>query len=196
MDSDAGTKDANAKEDANSGGQQGDGKGGEQKIEFSAEQQKVIDALVGEARKKARKQAEDEARTDREAADKKAKEEAAVEAGEFEGIAQVREQERDAARKEAASLQAKVDQLQAAIDNAIATEWKALPSEVLDAYIGDDEDALGKLAFLPKGKALAAKLEEKAESIRGNGHDPKSRGDGRTKPLDEAARTANASRYG
>jgi hypothetical protein len=131
---------------------------------------------------------------DREAAEQKRKEKEAAEAGKFEELAATRERERDEAKNEATSLKAENDQLRAAITGVLDSEWKTLPVEVTDAYLGADDDPLAKLAFLPKGKVLAAKLTEKAETQRGNGRDPRA-GTTTNGVSDEAARKANASRY-
>jgi flagellar biosynthesis GTPase FlhF len=152
-----------------------------------------------DAERKQKKEAEKErdalkrAQAERDAAEAKAKEEDAAAKGEFESIAQKREQERDQARQEAMALKAENDQFREAIRLVIAAEWDKLPEEVREAFLGDDEDVLGKLHFLPKGKALAAKLSEKAEAVRGNGFDPKSSGG--KKSNDEAARKAQAAMY-
>lgn len=133
-------------------------------------------------------------KSEREAADLKAKEDEAAKKGEFETLAKKREEERDEAKREATSLKAENDQLRAAIAAVLDAEWKALPDEVRDAYLGAEDDPLAKLAFLPKGKTLAAKLSEKAEHARGNGRDPKAGGTSE-RANDETARAANALRY-
>jgi len=115
-------------------------------------------------------------KADREAANAKAQEEEAAKKGEFEALAKKREQERDAAKSEATSLKAENDQLRTAIAAVIDAEWKDLPKEVQEVYLGADEDPIAKLAFLPKGKALAAKLSGKADINPGNGRNPKSGG--------------------
>lgn len=133
---------------------------------------------------------------ERESAEQDAKDDDAAKRGEFEDLAKKRERERDTARTEAASLKADNDQLREAINSVLEAEWKALPPEVTDAFLGDDDDALGKLLFLPKGKALAIKLAEKADPARGNGQDPRSRGASTgNKATEDEARRANASRY-
>jgi hypothetical protein len=129
-------------------------------------------------------------KADREAAATKAQEEEAAKKGEFEALAKKREQERDAAKSEATSLKAENDQLRTAIAAVIDAEWKDLPKEVQDAYMGEDDDPIAKLAFLPKGKALAVKLAGKTETKVGNGRDPKST-NSQTRNVEEEARLIN-----
>lgn len=183
---------APADKDANPSGEEGEGKG----VEFSAEQQAHIDKLIGDARKKAKDQAKAEAQAAREEAEKRAREEAAEEAGEFEEIAKTRERERDQAKKDAATLKAENDQLRAAIDSMLTSEWRELSEEAREYFTGDEDDPLARLVWLPKGRKLTATLAAKADALRGNGADPRSRGDGRSQPRDEAALAANAARYG
>jgi hypothetical protein len=108
----------------------------------------------------------------------KADEADAAKRGEFEELAAKREGERDAAKDEAAKLQAENDQLRAAISEQVDAGWKALPKEVADVYPGADDDPLAKLAFLSKSKSLVEKLTDKT-AARGNGADPKGSGDGK-----------------
>lgn len=141
------------------------------------------------ARKAAEKRLRDLEAAEQKRADeqRKADEDAAAKAGEWEKLAAKRETERDEAKREATSLQGQIDQYRAAIDGLLTDEWKGLPAEVRDAYLGADDDPLAKLAFLPKAKKLAAKLAEKDPAARGNGPDPKGTGSG----LPSVADTAN-----
>lgn len=116
--------------------------------------------------------------TEREAAESKAREEEAARKGEFEKLANERQTALDAAKAEAKSLKADNDALRGAISGFLDAEWKALPAEVKDAYLGADDDPLAKLQFLPKGKALAEKLTGKEAPKRGLGGDPKPSGTG------------------
>jgi len=122
-------------------------------------------------------------------AETKSRDEAdAAKRGEWEQLATKREGERDAARSEATTLKAENDQLRAAIAGVLDSEWKALPAEVRDAYLGGDDDPLAKLAFLPKGKKLAEKLAGATPVPRGAGPDP--RPNGAAKPHDAAGERA------
>lgn len=172
-------------DDQNQGASTGasDSAGGQQQTQNQSNDQ-LGDAgkAALEAERKARRDAERQAKDlqtqlDQIDADRrKADEDAAAKRGEFEALAATREQERDAAKREASSLKAENDALKAAVANVLDAEWKELPPEVRDAYLGGDDDPLAKLAFLPKGKTLAAKLAEKEPPARGNGHDPKAGG--------------------
>lgn len=132
-------------------------------------------------------------KTERETAEKQQKEKAAEAAGEFETLAKTREAERDAARTDAAALKAENDQLRKVIDDVLEAEWKDLSPDALDAFVGNEDDPLARLAFLPKGKRLTAKLAEKAEALRGNGRDPVSAGGKKTN--EDAARKATSAMY-
>lgn len=123
-------------------------------------------------------------KSDREAAEQKQRDKEAAEKGEWEALATKREGELKSAKDEATTLKGENDQLRTAITAVLDSEWKALPKEVQDAYLGAEDDPLAKLAFLPKGKALADKLAEK-EVKRGNGYQPKSTGDGKVPDADK-----------
>ncbi len=131
-------------------------------------------------------------KTDRETAEQARKDKEAAESGKWEELATKREGELKSAKDEAAALKGENTQLRTAITGVLDSEWKELPVEVKDAYLGADDDPLAKLAFLPKGKALAAKLADK-ETARGNGADPKSRGSGKVADADK--QKAQASIY-
>lgn len=137
-----------------------------------------------EAARAATKAAEDERdalrkeKSDRDAADAKAKDDAAAASGKWEELATKRETDLTAAKADVTRLGGENAQLKTAITAVLDAEWKELPAEVRDAYLGAEDDPLAKLAFLPKGKALAAKLADKADPKRGNGRDPKAGGDG------------------
>lgn len=168
---------ADANNDANSGGEQGGG-GGEKKVEFSAEQQKHVDKLIGDARKDAARVAADKAKADREAADETARKERETNdlkaKGEFEKVETTLKADLQAARDEATALKGRKDQLEAAIDAVLKADWDALDDDVKEYYPGD-EDALVKVAWLPKGKTLQAKLHPtKADPKVGMARDPKS----------------------
>ena len=117
-------------------------------------------------------------KAERESAEAKAREDEAAKKGEFEKLANERQTALDAAKAEAKTLKADNDALRGAIGGFLDAEWKALPAEVKDAYLGADDDPLAKLAFLPKGKALADKLAGKEPVKRGLGGDPKPSGGG------------------
>ncbi len=159
-----------------------------------------------EARKAAedaRKTADDELATlrkekaDREAAEQKRKEKEAAEAGKFEELATTRERERDEAKTELTRLTSEVDQFKAAMTEGIKSGWKDLPDEV--RKIGEkqhaEDDVLGRFQFLndPDTKALVAKLTGSTEGKAAHGRDPKATGP--SKPTNEAASKAQAAIY-
>jgi len=78
--------------------------------------------------------------------------------GEFEALAKTREQERDKAKDDLKALQERFDALHAVATATVKTDFDALPQEVRDVYSGAADDPVAMLAFIPKGKALAAKL--------------------------------------
>lgn len=175
---------------ANPGGQ---GDAGKPKPEFSAEQMAEIGRIVSKERKdaatkaaadaqSARDAADDQARKDREADDAKKR-------GDFERVETAIKADLDAAKTERDGLKAENDRLRAAVEGVLADEWKKLPSEVRDAYLGADDDPLAKMAFLPKGKALAEKLAGGAQ--RGNGSNPPT-GGGTAPTLDQTKQEMRA----
>ncbi len=134
-----------------------------------------------DAERKARKDAEVEAKRlqkivdDAAAAKAKADDDEAKRKGEFEKLANERETERDAATADVTRLSAENDQLKAAVNAILDAEWKALPKEIKDLYLGDEGDPLARLTFLPKAK-VAAKQHETAN---GNGANPPAAGGAR-----------------
>ena len=116
--------------------------------------------------------------SERESAEQARKDKEAADAGKWEELATKREGELKSAKDEATTLKGENDQLRTAITAVLDSEWKALPKEVQEAYLGAEDDPLARLAFLPKGKALAEKLAEK-DTKRGNGYSPKGGGDGK-----------------
>lgn len=133
---------------------------------------------MGEQRDAARKDAADmKKRLDAiEDAEKKRRDKEAKEAGKFEELANEKDAELKTATGRVADLEKQVEALTAAIDAVLDSEWKQLPEEVRDAYLGDDDDPLAKLKFLPRGKKLAEKLTEKNETGTGNRQGPNSTG--------------------
>lgn len=133
------------------------------------------------------------AEADRKTADDKKKrdDDDAKAKGDFEKVENGLRTDLEAARNDATSLKAENDQLRAAIATVLEAEWKDLPSEVKDVYLGADDDPLAKLAFLPKGKTLAAKLGG-SERVAGNRRDPKVAASSNGKP--DATQIANEMR--
>jgi len=185
----------NAKSDANSGGEQGDGRG-EDKVAFSSEQQRHIDKLIGDARKDAARIAADRAKADRDAADADARKQKdaddARKAGDFEKVELQLKTDLEGAKNEVTSLKAENDRLKQAMQTGLDAGWSALPDEV--RKIGEkqhpDDDVLGRWEFLhdTDTMALVKKLNlDQRDVKRGNGPDPKGRGESKPTVEQEAA---------
>lgn len=132
----------------------------------------------------------------REEAERKRKDKEAKEAGRFEDLANERERERDAAKSEAATLQAQLDQYKTALEAGLDDAWAALPETVRELWDGDDDDVLGRFAFMhkPAVKKLVKEFGDKAETARGNGRDPKPGGDAGPITADKLANEMRAAR--
>jgi hypothetical protein len=107
-----------------------------------------------------RKASEAKAKEDAERAEAKAKEQ-----GEFEKLANDRKAKVDELEPKLATLESELTAHKLAVSEIAKTELKALPDEVRDispAQYAEDKsmtNPLDVLAWLPKGKALAAKLD-------------------------------------
>jgi len=97
-------------------------------------------------------------KADQETAAQTARDQAARDQGKFEELAQDLTVERDALKVEVESLKGTISSLKSTINTLVEAEWKELPDEVKDLYIGDPDDPVVKLKFIPKGKAHAAKI--------------------------------------
>lgn len=166
---------------------------------FTEAQQTEVNRLIAREKRDAATKARADAKAERDAADAQTRTEAerkkAEERGEFEKVRGDLERERDEARTERDALKADAQRHREAIAAALDADWKKLPDAVRDAYSGPDDDPLARLAWLPKGKALADGLAQRDDRVRGNGRDPLPGGRGRL-PEDETARALNARRYG
>lgn len=117
------------------------------------------------------------------AEDQKRKDKEAAESGKWEELATKREGELKSAKDEAASLQAQVDQFKAAMEQGLADAWAKLPEAVRKQgeELVAEGDILGRFTFMhkPSTQALVKELTDKAETLRGNGKNPKPTGDGK-----------------
>ncbi len=168
-------------------------KGDQSEITFTAEQQKVIDKRIAEARRQGRSSAEIDAAEQKRKADAEAEQKRQIEAGEFDKARQTLEAERDAANARAAQLDALIEAIRPEIDE----QWKALPAEVTELYEGAEDDVLAKRAHIARTRKLIDKLnaqQEQAKGAAGFGRTPTPNGNGRSE-AEEAARKANARRY-
>lgn len=177
-------------------GEQGAGSGSG-KVEFSKEQQDEMGRILA----KERKLAADKARADAKAeADdlaeqaRKAKEADDLKAqGKFAEVEQTLKTDLQVANDEKSALQAQVDQYQAAVEGVLKADWDALAEDVKEYYPGGEDDTLAKIHWLPKGKALQAKLHPTDATKAAHGRDPRATGTGRT--TNEAASKAQAAIY-
>lgn len=178
---------------ADPGGTKGDGAshdGNAGAVTFTAEQQREVDRIAAQARKDGKKAAEDAATATQQAAERQRQIDADVAKGEFESARQKLTGDLTAAQTERDRLSAENDQLRAAMATGLEAGWKALPEPV--RKVGEKQhpeaDVLGRWQFLhdPDTQALVSSLAEKADTIRGNGHDPKPGGD--AKPSGEDAK--------
>lgn len=131
---------------------------------------------------------------DKQAAEKaKADEDAAAKRGEFEQLATKREEERNAAMAERDALVAERDQLRAFFDGRVEAALKELPDALKDFDPGPEAPFGQRMAWLEKALKRAGEMTK--ETDRGNGRDPRATGSAGA-ANDEAARAANARRYG
>lgn len=140
-------------------------------------------------------------RADRDEADRKAREKASEDAGQFKELADQRERERDQMKSDLDALKAKFDALNTAATGLVKSDFDTLPEEIRDLYTGEAEDVVAMLAFIPKGKAAAARMsggeENNSRNVEGATPNPPAKGDN-TKvqtEADETARKAFAQTY-
>lgn len=139
-----------------------------------------LDRIAAKARKEEREKAQRES----EEAERKRKEEEAKKQGEFEALYNELKPQHEA---QAATLTKYQDTVKALAE----AELNALPAEVKEMSPSLD-DPLAVLAWLPKGKALAERLEGQPAK-RGAREDPKPKGGGSDPEVEKRARTAQAS---
>ena len=114
-------------------------------------------------------------KTQREADDKKRQEDEAKTQGQFEKLAEDRGAELAAAKAENETLKKRLADVEEVVKTIVDEDWKTLPKEVADVYTGEDTDVVAKLKWLPKGKALADRIDGE-KRVHGNGPGPKSTG--------------------
>jgi hypothetical protein len=178
----AGNGDGNANANhADSGGQQGDGKGGEgfkpitSEAELSAYKADLRKNIAAELRKsiaddlKAEqdRKAEDD-RKKRDADDLKAK-------GQFEQVETTLRTDLKTAQDEATVLKAENDQLRAAMKTGVEAQWKDLPAalQIAGKFLAED-DVLGRWTYLNDADVQKQiKDAQKGDPATGNGRNPK-----------------------
>lgn len=159
----------------------GEQDGGSKTVTFTEEQQRELGRLLAKERKlaadKARADAKAEADARAEQARKDKEAEDAKKAGDFEKVESTLKADLQTANDEKAALQEQVDQYQAAVDAVLKADWDALADDVKEYFPGDEDDTLAKVNWLPKGKALQAKLHpDKSDPKAAHGRDPKATG--------------------
>lgn len=142
-------------------GEQGE-TGSESKVTFTAEQQAEMNRVVAKERRAAEARGKAEATQAASDAAEQARKDAATkdakDRGEFEKVEATLRTDLQAAKDTSTSLQAKVDQYQAAVDAVLTADWDGLDADVLEYFEGDADDPLARLNWLPKGKKLQAQL--------------------------------------
>lgn len=149
---------------------------------------------------KTREEEKEKARKAKEQEDRKRDEAKATEQGEFQKLADSRQKELDELKPKYEALETELKDLKPAFAALIAAELKALPAEVVESGPAkfDDAKALSNpsevAAWLPKGKALAAKLDSQPAKP-GAGADPKAKSAPGDADRDKAAQGVMAANY-
>lgn len=152
-----------------------------------ADQNALAAKIRREEKEKFEKQAAEEKRLADEA---KAKEQ-----GEFQKLAEAKQKELDDLKPKHESATQELETYKVKVAEMVAADLKALPDEVREispAQYSEDKtltNPLDVLAWLPKGKALAEKLES-APARPAHGRDPKANGKGNAELDKRAAQEA------
>lgn len=165
---------------------------------FSDAQQAEVNRLMAKTRRDAADKARADAKAERDAADAQTRTDAdrkkAEERGEFDRVIADIERERDEANTKLDAANAKADRYSDAVAAFLDDDWQKLPDLVRDSYSGPDDDPLARLAWLPKGKALAD--HQTARGARGNGPDPAPGNGGAKAPTLEQTKREMAGLFG
>ena len=155
-----------------------------------------LDRIAAKTREEEKRKAKDaKEKEDRERDEAKAKEQ-----GEFQKLADGYKAELDALKPQHEALAAELAEHRAKVAEMAAEALKTLPEEVRDispAVYGDDKsltNPLDVLAWLPKGKKLAERLDGQPAKP-GAGGDPKPKGAPGDAEADKQARKAQAGLY-
>jgi hypothetical protein len=142
-----------------------------------------------------RKASEAKAKEDAERAEAKAKEQ-----GEFEKLANDRQAKIEEIEPKLSAVEAERDSLKSMLVDIAKAELKSLPDEVRDispAEYAEDKTLTNPqavLAWLPKGKALAEKLNGQS-AVKGNGPSPRATGTRNNPDADKQARAQARQAY-
>lgn len=130
---------------------------------------------------KTRKEEQDKAKAAKEKEEKERLEQQAKEQGEHKELAEKYEDELKELRPQLESATAEIEKYKSTVADIVKAELKALPEEVRDispAQYAEDKsltNPLDVLAWLPKGKALAEKLNGQS-AVRGAKPSPRANG--------------------
>lgn len=141
-------------------------KGDPPAVTFTPEQQKVIDGLLGMARKEGKSTAEQAAAdlAEKQRIQKETDEQVAL--GQFTEARAKIEGERDTAVTKLTDAETKLNTLITAIKPDVDAQWAALPEEVTELFTGEADDVIGKRAFMSTHKKLITALAGKAEESK------------------------------
>lgn len=149
---------------------------------------------------KVRKEEKDKAQAAKDKEEKERLEAKAKEQGEFEKLANDREAELNDLKPQLAAVAAENEQYKSTIAEIVKAELKALPEEVRDispAQYAEDKsltNPLDVLAWLPKGKKLAEKLNGES-GVRGAKPSPRANGAHGDPKADERAKATARQAY-
>ena len=150
--------------------------------------------------KKTRKEEQDKAKAVKDKEEKERLEKQAKEQGEFEKLATDRETELNQLKPQLESATAEIERYKSTVAEIVRVELKSLPEEVRDispAQYADDKsltNPLDVLAWLPKGKALAEKLNG-SSATKGTPVSPRANGAKSNPDADKQARAAARQAY-
>jgi hypothetical protein len=142
---------------------------------------------------KTRQEEKDKAKAAKDKEEKERLEAEATKQGEFEKLANDRKAKLDELEPKVAALETERDTLKVTLAEIAEAELKALPKEVSDiapAQRADDKsltNPLDVLAWLPKGKALAEKLNGQS-AVKGAKPSPRANGQHGNPDADKAAK--------
>lgn len=148
---------------------------------------------------KTRKEEQDKAKAKADKEEKERLEAEATKQGEFQKLADERKLKIDELEPQVATLTGEIEKYKSTVADIVKAELKALPEEVRDispAQYAEDKsltNPLDVLAWLPKGKTLAEKLNGQSAS-KGNPPSPRANGHGDPK-ADERAKAEHRRAY-
>jgi hypothetical protein len=161
---------------------------------------KFTQADLDRIAQKTRKEEQDKAKAKADKEEKERLEAEATKQGEFEKLANDRKVKLDELEPQVAALTTERDTLKVTLAEIAEAELKALPKEVMEiapVQRADDKsltNPLDVLAWLPKGKALAEKLNGQS-AVKGTPKSPRANGAHGDPGADKQARAAARQAY-